>query len=61
MAHHYDNPSFDSFDTFDLDEADIRDLIRITPLTTDGEGHRNGYDAEELFDFEVIDLVGGFR
>ena len=61
MAHPHDNPAFDSFDTSDWDAADIRDLIRTTPLAFDDDGQPSGYDAEELFGLEAIDLLGRFR
>jgi hypothetical protein len=61
MAHPHDIPTSDSFDTFDWDESDIRDLIRSTPLRFGDDGQPAGYEAEELFGLEAIDLVGRFR
>lgn len=61
MAHPPDIPHSESFDTLDWDESDTRDLIRSTPLTFDDDGQPAGYDAEELFGDEAIDLLGRFR
>ena len=58
MPHSFPNSSFDSFD---WEDAEIHDLIRTTPLTFDEDGQPTGYDAEELFGDEAIDLVGRFR
>ncbi len=61
MTHPHDNPSFDAFDTSDWDDTDIHDLIRTTPLTFDDDGQPTGYDADELFGSEAIDLMSRFR
>lgn len=58
MTDSFQNPSFDAFD---WDDTEIHDLIRTTPLTFDEDGQPIGYDAEELFGDEAIDLVGSFR
>ncbi len=56
MINSLDNPSLDAFDWDDT--TDIYDLIRTTPLTFDDDGQPSGYDAEELFGLEAIDLIG---
>lgn len=56
MINSLDNPSLDAFDWDDT--TDIHDLIRTTPLTFDDDGQPTGYDAEELFGLEAIDLIG---
>lgn len=61
MAHPHENSFFDSFDMSNWDDTDIQDLIRTTPLAFDDDGLPVGYEAEELFGFEAIDLVGRFR
>jgi len=40
------------------DDADIRDLIRTTPLVYDGDGLPVGYETSQLFGLEAASLGG---
>ncbi len=58
MAHPHDI-LFD--ESFDWDESEVRDLIRTTPLRFNDEGRPADDEAEQLLDFDEIDLMGRFR
>lgn len=54
---HTDTASLDdTLDAFWDDDADIRDLIRSTPLLYDIDGLPVGYDASQLFGLEDASL-----
>jgi hypothetical protein len=61
MTHSLDIPLCESLDQFDWDPSEIRDLIRTTPLRYDDDGAPVGYEAEQLFGLEGLDLTGRFR
>jgi hypothetical protein len=56
MKHSHDIPHCEDLDIFDWDESEVRDLIRTTPLRFDDDGNPVGYDAEQLFGFDAVNL-----
>ena len=46
----------ESLDIFDWDESEVRDLIRTTPLRYDEDGNPVGYEADQLFGLEEVNL-----
>jgi hypothetical protein len=61
MTHSLDIPLCESLDQCDWDPSEIRDLIRTTPLRYDDDGVPVGYEAEQLFGLEGVDLAGRLR
>jgi hypothetical protein len=54
MTHPLDIPLVEDLDDFGwTDDADLRDLIRTTPLLYNGDGLPVGYDAGQLFGLEA--------
>ncbi|HMP01722.1 MAG TPA: hypothetical protein PKC45_04390 [Gemmatales bacterium] len=56
MKHSHDIPHCDDLGIFDWDESEVRDLIRTTPLRYDEDGNPVGYEADQLFGLEEVNL-----
>lgn len=56
MTHHLDIPLCEDLDIFGWDESEVRDLIQTTPLRFDDGGIPVGYEAEQLFGLEGVNL-----
>jgi hypothetical protein len=53
-----DIPLSEDLDQFGWDPAEIRDLIRTTPLRFGDDGLPVGYETEQLFGLEGADYFG---
>lgn len=60
MNHPLEIPLVEFLDDFTWDPDEVRELIRTTPLRFDDDGIPVGYDAEQLFGPEGLDLVSRF-